>query len=233
MLSYNEVLLRSKKIQWWHGGIDLAYGIETIGKTNPKNTLLPYIKLPVDLTGKHILDVGAWDGFISYECERRNAERILAIDTVAWHPELGMTPDLYTGKAGFNLIHELRNSKVESKEIEVLDINPLELGMFNIVFFLGVLYHMRHPLLSLEKVASVTKDLLIVETHTELNDLTFPAMRFFPKNELNNDYSNWFGPNIECVLTMLLDLNFKYIEWKYTVGQRAIFHAYREDPNKG
>jgi tRNA (mo5U34)-methyltransferase len=94
----------------------------------------------------------------------------------------------------------------------VLDITPENLGRFDVVLFLGVLYHMRHPLLALEKVFSVTKDLLILETHIDLRQCPWPAMRFYPTNEFNTDHSNWWGPNPDAVVAMLDAAGFRTVK---------------------
>ena len=70
-------------------------------------------------------------------------------------------------KAGFELARKALDSKVEDLSIDVLDLSPERIGEFDLVLILGVLYHMRHPLLALERVASVTKDQLVLETHVD------------------------------------------------------------------
>jgi tRNA (mo5U34)-methyltransferase len=74
--------------------------------------------------------------------------------------------------------------------------------MFDVVLFLGVLYHLPHPLLALEKVASVTRGTLILETVVDLVGMGRPAVAFYPGRELNNDPTNWWGPNPESVSAM-------------------------------
>jgi tRNA (mo5U34)-methyltransferase len=76
---------------------------------------LRFLGLPEDLTGKSVLDVGAWDGFFSFECERRGAARVLAIDTYAW--------DVH-GKDGFLLAHSVLRSKVESMRLAAEQLHP-------------------------------------------------------------------------------------------------------------
>jgi len=104
--------------------------------------------MPENLAGKTVLDVGAWDGFFSFESERRRAERVLATDSFCWSGEGGT-------KAGFELARKVLNSKVEDVEMDVLDLSPENIGTFDIVLFLGVLYHMRRPLLALERPGEV------------------------------------------------------------------------------
>src|SRR5690606_26765214 len=75
-------------IPWFHR-IDLGGGVVTPGLDDTA-TKLRQVRLPEDLTGKSVLDVGAWDGFFSFEAERRGASRVVALDGVVWKaPEIG------------------------------------------------------------------------------------------------------------------------------------------------
>lgn len=162
-------------IQWFHT-IDLGDGVVTPG-VDPSPSKLPTFGIPEDLTGLSVLDVGAWDGFFSFEAERRGASRVLATDYFCWEgPGWG-------SKAGFDLAHRVLGSRVESKVIDVLDLAPETVGTFDVIFFLGVLYHMRHPRLALERISSVTRGQLILETHVDMLDCPRPAGAFYPDKE--------------------------------------------------
>src|SRR5580698_4510744 len=87
--------------------------------------------IPADLTGKRVLDIGAWDGWFSFEMERRGAE-VVAIDN--WD------------NPRFHEVRGLLKSRVEYRQMNVYDLSPAKLGQFDIVLFLGVLYHLKHPL---------------------------------------------------------------------------------------
>ena len=97
-------------------------------------------------------------------------------------------------------------------ELDVLDISPERVGVFDLVLFLGVLYHMPHPLLALERVASVVGKQLILETHVDINEHDRPVLAFYPEDECANDGSNWFGPNRAAVEAMLRVLGFRKVE---------------------
>jgi tRNA (mo5U34)-methyltransferase len=206
-------------IQWWHR-IDLGNGIITPG-LDDSPAKLKRIGLPEDLSGMTVLDVGASDGFFSFEAERRGATRVLAIDSFSWGGE--------NTKAGFLLARRALKSKVQDMELEVLDVSPEKTGVFDVVLFLGVLYHMRHPLLSLEHVFSVTKKLLILETAVDCSWSKRPQMAFYPGRELNNDPYNWWGPNAACVEAMCKTVGFQKVEvvWKGSPARgaaRAVKH---------
>jgi tRNA (mo5U34)-methyltransferase len=106
---------------------------------------------------------------------------------------------------------------------------------FDVVLFLGVLYHMKHPLMGLEKCYSLTKDLCIIESHVDnnighqhfevLKDASY--MRFIPDNSLNNDHSNWWSPSVNCIIDMCKTVGFSKTECIFTHHNRAIFHAYK------
>lgn len=112
-------------------------------------------------------------------------------------------------KQGFDLAHEVLGSKVESKVIDVMDLSPETVGEWDVVLFSGVLYHVRDPLGSLQRVASVTRELLIVETHLDwrLRDRA-PLMRFLPSGALDDDPTNQWAPNRACVEEMLVAVGF-------------------------
>lgn len=220
---------RASAIDWWHGGIDLGHGIMTEGTTQPARSLSPFLGLPDDLSGKSVLDVCTWDGFVAFECEQRNAAKVVATDSFAWNKANGVGAMHRTGRDGFDLAHEARQSKVYPVECDILDLSPAKLGTFDIVLLLGVLYHMRHPLLALERVAAMTHGLLILETHTDLTTENSPAMRFYPGSEVNNDPTNWWGPNVACVAAMLFDVGFVNVGWTNAVSQRVVFHASKKE----
>src|SRR5262245_51325353 len=133
-------------LNWWHK-IDLGHGIVTPGP-DPTPARLPELQIPHDLTGLSVLDIGAWDGFFSFEAERRGARRVLATDSFCWGQGGWGT------KAAFELARRALGSRVEDLDIDPLDLSPDRLGTFDLVLFIGVLYHMRHPLLALERVFS-------------------------------------------------------------------------------
>jgi tRNA (mo5U34)-methyltransferase len=211
--SQEQLRAEAEKITWYHT-MDLG-SVRTKGSDNTASQLRR-IRIPESLAGMTVLDVGAWDGFYSFEAERRGAKRVLATDHQAWR-----SPEAFgwgTGKAGFEFARRALGSKVEDLEIDVYDLSPATVGVFDVVLFVGVLYHLKDPLGALERVASVTKHLLIVETAIDLMRLRAPALAFYPSAELNNDPTNWFGPNVACVDAMLRACGFRRVEcvFKYS-----------------
>ncbi|HEV2689535.1 MAG TPA: DUF1698 domain-containing protein [Bryobacteraceae bacterium] len=187
-------------IRWVHR-IDLGQGIVTPGEWNTAE-MLPRLHLPENLSGQTVLDVGCWDGFYSFASEKLGAKRILAADSFVWK---------YGHKAGFLLARQALNSKVEDIDIDVLDLSPERVGTFDVVLFLGVLYHMQHPMLALERVASVTKRMLVLETVIDLIH-TGKALSFYPGSELDRDETNWFAPTPAAAVAMLRSVGFRRVE---------------------
>jgi len=191
---------RIARLPWYHR-MALAPGLETPGVIEPARRL-PHLDLPISLKGKTVLDVGAWDGFFSFEAERRGAARVLATDSFSWSGEG------WGRKASFDLAREILDSRVEDREIGVLELAPDRIGTFDLVLFLNVLYHMPHPLLALERVASVTAGTLVVETHLDMTDSEAPAMAFYPNGEMWGDKTTYWGPNLPALLGMLKFVGF-------------------------
>jgi len=224
-------------IRWYHT-MELGPGVTTPGVDNTPPRLAR-LDLPDSLAGRTVLEVGAWDGFFSFEAERRGAARVVATDSFCWHgPGWGT-------KAGFELARRALGSRVEDVDIDVMDLSPERVGTFDVVLFIGVLYHLRHPLLALERVASVTRDLLVLETVVDMVGVRRPAAAFYPGSELANDETNWWGPNAPAVEGMLRTVGFPSVRtvtpltsplhraaravWHRLQGKDALAPAFRRD----
>lgn len=204
---------------WWHR-IDLGNGLVTPGLDETPAKLLT-LGFPEDLTGKSVIDIGAWDGFFSFEAERRGAS-VLATDHYCW------TRTGIFDKGGFDLAKAALRSNVREKTLRVEDLPGADLGTFDLVLFLGVLYHAPDPLGYLKIVRSLTKGMAIIETHVDLLEVDRPALAYYPADTLNHDATNFFGPNELAVHGMCLDAGFSRVE---TVPEprmplRMVFHAY-------
>ena len=181
-----DFLDRMNKIGWFHR-IDLGDGVITPG-IDDTPVKLGQVHFPADLTGKSVLDIGAWDGFFSFEAEKRGANRVVSLDGGVWK-----VPTI--GRAGFEFAKKALNSKAEPVELEVNDISVALIGQFDLVLFLGVLYHLPDPFGSFLKVAAVAKHEILIETHVDLVELKTPAIAVYPGTECANDDTNWCGPN--------------------------------------
>ena len=214
-----------KEIKWWHTfGFD---DFKTIGLDSTP-TKRDFIGFPEEIKGS-VLDIGAWDGYFSFLAEKNGASRVLAVDSPkhSWNKEkitVAGEDFKMNGKEGFETARKILNSKVEDREMEIVDITKENVGTFDTVLCLGILYHMKDPFQIIRNLAEVTNKKLIIETHMDGNYLSAPAMMFYPTNELNNDDGNWWGPNLLCLVKMLEVSGFKKIEVNPS-GARVAIHA--------
>jgi len=228
-------------IPHWFHSIDLGQGVVTPGDKTSETLEEELAKLQLpDLSGKTILDIGAWDGYYSWTAERMSASRVVSLDHFVWSidrtraieyvsdwrdsgdldpPRLEETdawkPEELPGKRGYDLSHRILNSKAECVVVDFMDMNVEALGgPFDVVLFFGVLYHVRHPLLALKKVAEVTKDLAIIETSAfELSLLSDRALwEYFERDELDGDLTNWWAPNERALVALCRSAGFKDVE---------------------
>lgn len=176
------------------------------------------IKCP-NLQGKDVLDIGCWDGFFSMKAAQ-SANYVLGIDIDPWGT-LDWVVNFREAREQFGFKRE----SVEYRMLSIYNIDKLHRN-FDVVFMLGVLYHLKHPLLGLEKVFDITNELAIIESHVDLTTSEYPYLKFYPSNELANDYSNWWSPNPRCLEEMLKVVGFTKIELIQD-GQRVIYHAYK------
>jgi tRNA (mo5U34)-methyltransferase len=218
-LSTTEVRRRIASLGRWFHNLDLN-GI----KTAPEHFLGDYPALkwrrfcdaiPRDLSGRSVLDIGCNAGFYSIELKRRGAARVLGIDS----------DEEYLAQARF--AGEVSELDIEFRKLSVYDIGTLG-ERFDIVLFMGVIYHLRHPLLALDLIHEhVTRELLIFQAmqrgspelehlkrdyhfwETELFDRPgFPKLHFI-EHRYADDPTNWWIPNRACVEAMLRSSGFE------------------------
>jgi tRNA (mo5U34)-methyltransferase len=212
------------RYDWFHT-IDFGGGVVARG-----HCTAPILQAKADCyfsaspKGKSVLDIGCWDGYFSLEALRRGAARVLSTDHYVWHAQWS--------RGSFELVRDRLAPELEVKDIDVYDISPEAVGRFDIVLFAGLFYHLRHPLLALERAASVCNELLVLETVLDAAKLGRPGMVFYPGDELKGDASNWWGPNRLCVEAMLRDVGFKAISFTPTPIPRqwTIFDWVRRNP---
>jgi tRNA (mo5U34)-methyltransferase len=221
-MTTDEITERITQLGEWFHNIDLN-GV----KTAPHHFLgdYPNIKwqtfahaIPSDLRGKSVLDIGCNAGFYSIEMKRRGADRVVGIDS----------DDGYLAQARFAA--EVSGLDIEFRRLSVYDV--AELGeKFDLVLFLGVLYHLRHPLLALDllhehavgdtlvfqslargsaEICEFAADYPFWETSI-FEDPRFPRMYFIERN-YSHDPTNWWVPNRACVEAMLRSAGFDIVD---------------------
>ena len=176
-------------------------------------------------SGRSVLDIGAWDGYYSFLAERQGASRVVALDHYVWGLDWdararywaecqarGTLPDHskdatdfwlpdLPGRRPFEFAKETLRSEVEPivGDFATMDIGPL--GVFDVVLYLGVLYHMKEPLTCLERLRQVTKHVAVIETAAiEVPGFEHESIvQFTAADELNRDYGNWYMPNVRAI----------------------------------
>ena len=219
---------------WWHS-IDLGDGVVTPGYKTPETLAheLDAIRLP-DVRGRAVLDIGGWDGFFAFQAERRGASRVAVVDHYMWSmdvpgqqaywrdcAERGIEPLPYElteywhpetmpGRRGFDTAHKALGSRVEAIALDFMNCDLQEIGEWDVVLYLGVLYHMEDPLRALRRLHAVTGTSAIVETEAVVipTHRDEPFWRFFPGAELNHDISNWWAPTMAGLVGALRSAGF-------------------------
>jgi tRNA (mo5U34)-methyltransferase len=222
-------------IDWYHS-IDLGQGVVTEGSSTPETRVFEH-ELP-GFTGRSVLDIGAWDGYYSFLAERNGASRVVALDHYVWGldwagrdrywqecKERGELPDHskdadeffnpeLPGRRGFDFARDALASKVEPVVADFATTDLESLGTFDVVLYLGVLYHMMEPLTCLQRVRSVTREVAVIETAA----VHIPGygdrglVEFFAGSDLNLDYGNWYAPTIEGLRRMARAAGFSRVE---------------------
>ncbi|MGD0058526.1 MAG: class I SAM-dependent methyltransferase [Verrucomicrobiia bacterium] len=208
-------IAKMKAIQWWHRielGVDEGgEPVVTPGRVDhgPVGGDWPTTRfgLPEGLTGKTVLDIGAWDGFFSFESEKRGAAQVVASDIGAddgGHP---------FGNDGFEFAQKTLGSKVKFRHGDLSKEKIRELGQFDVVLCYGVLYHMHNPWTAFDNLFALTKPggLLLLETATspdrDILHSETAAWTFFPGYD--NDPTNFWYPNHTGVSAALTHAGFE------------------------
>lgn len=220
--------------------IQLNDRIRTPGRVD-RNQEFSYIGLkPENIKGRSVLDVGALDGVTAFNAEKAGASRVLAIDVE--DPALqdwgwSGAPKNYSDHGEiknrvFPRLKEFFESNVDRRKMTVYELSPTTQEPFDIIFFYGVLYHLRHPLLALDRLRAVCRGAICVETHICNYDPLVPSSLFYRDNVLDKADSNWTGPSESCVASWMLDAGFStiYAERKPRIQSRQRFIGFTETP---
>jgi len=228
---------RVKEIGPWFHNYEIAGGVWTNAEGQSPGPAYPawrwqfVQKLLPDISGKSCLDVGCSSGFFSLKVKELGAAHVTGVDS-------GEQPRAIE-QARFAA--QLLGYDVEFQSLSAYALHQLG-RQFDVVLFMGVLYHLRHPLLALEAVRSVCKESMIVQTITTahkrkaaelvgkmtesvglhsplLTDHRFPAMRFV-EGALDGDVTCWFIPNVQAVNAMLRSCGF--------IPERTVYPTERE-----
>lgn len=199
---------KKRKIKWTHK-IELPSGI-TPGHWEPCHE--HYGLTDINFKNKRVLDVGCLDGLYSFYAEKQGAKEVVAIDiNDTKQGQFGKEFNIFQGQnTGFMYAHNALKSKVKYFfPYSVYDLDEKIIGKFDIVLFLGVIYHLAHPILALEKINQVTRKGGIVAIETEISN-TFIC--FYHKFQFKHGKTE-DNPKIQK--------NLKSMSWKYFVSHSA------------
>lgn len=242
-MTHEEKGLLVKRVPQWFHSYDFGDGISTEGTKSLAALTREWdlLKTP-DLTGKSVLDVNTWDGWFALRAEQLGAARVVGLDWYMWamdqdehsrywlknraegtypkpyHEMPYFKPEALPGKVGFDTARQVTGSRVEAVvgDFASMDLRTLN-GPFDVVLYLGTLYHMADPIGSLRRLYEVTAPggLAIIETHAVMIDgyEEIPLCETYgPLNPLNNDSSNWWGPNALALKNLLLVSGFSNVD---------------------
>ena len=215
-----------KNFPFWYHRIELAEGIVTPGWA-PIDARA--YQVPERLDGLRVLDVGAWDGYWSFEALRRGAREVVAIDDFS--DFLGKLENRdRKGWETFDFCREALGydeDRCKRIEMSVYDVTEEKLGRFDVVFCFGTLYHLRHPLLALDCLGAVCDHEIYIESaicddfspHQGGFGRGYPGshmvMEFYPTKEYGNNETNWWAPSVNCLASMVFAAGFSKVEfWK-------------------
>jgi SAM-dependent methyltransferase len=209
----------------WHQRFALAPGVETPGSADIA-WLLTRAGFPERLDGMTVLDIGTSNGGAAFIAERRGAERVVAVDIYG--------PEWF----GVDALRTFLGSSVEYLRASVYELEVLLDDRFDIVLFLGVLYHLRHPLLALDAVRALTRGTAFIETAVANHELADraaePLVRFYRRGELGEDSSNWFAPTTTTLAEWSISCGLEpelVRAWPAEAPSRAVLRARRTKAN--
>jgi tRNA (mo5U34)-methyltransferase len=239
--------------EWYHS-IELAPGVVTPGRAPIEvwERELSNLRLP-NLHGKSVLDIGAYDGFFSFAAERLGASRVVSLDHYVWSADMAAymkdwresrrtgtpippphmsrhwRPEELPGRRPFDAARALLGSRVEPVVGDFMTMNLASLGRFDVVLFLGVLYHLEEPLEAVRRLATLVAPggVAVIETEAvEIPGLSDAAFcEFFPGAELNDDASNWWAPNGKALEGLCRAAGFRDVALRQNPPFKARVHA--------
>ena len=238
----DEIQKRVERLGPWFHCIDLGGGLTTktrsaVGEPveHPRPTWEKVRAcLPEEFAGRSLLDVGCNAGFYAVELKRRGAGRVLGVDSQR----------NLVRQAVF--VRDVLGLDIEYRRMSVYDLDPRELGQFDVTLALGLVYHCKHLVLALERLFAVTRELLILETaiyppgHSPgsftyevggLRPVLHPLAYVENPGEAKEAIYNWFLPGVEALRALLRNVGFDEVEvFPATQDDRAIFACRKREP---
>jgi tRNA (mo5U34)-methyltransferase len=201
-----------ERLSWYHT-IELPGGVVTNGYYDHR-PLVPHYGIPSDLRGKRVLDVGAWDGFWSFEFERRGAEvTVVDLDHLT---KADLPPQMRSAVLdadleqpfgiGFEIARRALNSKVRRIGGSVYNLDPAVLGTFDLVHFADIALHLERPLDAFRNLRAVTSGQAMIV------DMFDPSLddpsRFLTEYRGGWVDVHWWNPSLDTLAQMVIDAGF-------------------------
>jgi tRNA (mo5U34)-methyltransferase len=206
---------------FWYHTIDVAPGVTTPGWFDLRHSL-DFVPFP-DVAGKRCLDIGTFDGFYAFEMERRGASEVVAIDVEDhedwdWPPDARNDPTRHEGfsgppkGAGFRLIADLISSKVDWRPLNIYDLDPAEIGTFDVVVCGTLLLHLRDPIRALEAVREVCDGEFFSSEQIEFWLSVVGRGRPWFQLDGSGEFCQWWRANSKGHQRMLFSAGFEVVE---------------------
>ena len=242
IMTRDEITSEIKRLEPWFHCIDLGNGLKTKSKSaigepaeHPRPTWEKVkVCLPADLSGQSVLDVGCNAGFYSIEMKRRNAARVLGIDS---QRELVRQA---------NFVRSVLGLEIDYRRMSVYDLDPRELGQFDVTLALGLIYHCKHLVLALEKLFLVTRKLLVLETaiyppRKTPQSFVYPVGGTEPtlhpiayienQPDAKEAVYNWFLPSTAALCALLKNIGFDEVTvMPDSETDRAVIACRKKEP---
>ena len=222
---------------YWYHKVELPHGVVTPGWA-PIDAAA--YRIPERLEGKRVLDVGAWDGYWTFEALKRGASEVVAIDDFSDFLGSLNNTDRKAWDT-FDLCRELLGydqHRCKRFEISVYDVDKAGLGRFDVIFFFGTLYHLRYPLLALDRLFAVCDGEIYVESAILDNFSPYrgglgkgysggqTVMEFYPGKQYGNNDTNWWVPTLHCLVHMVAAAGFSDCRgWKLVDTPEQLPHC--------
>lgn len=211
--------------QSWHHDFEIIPGVRTQGNDDP-SAMRDELNLPADMTGSTLADVGASNGFFSFQARQRGA-KVVSFD--------------FRNKdnSGFGLAQHINGlSDIEHHQVNVLDLDAKQYGQFDTVLALGLPQHISDPYLALANCAALSRSRLLVESYCidpllapevaaqPIMRFIYDAQRFPARGQPNADPSNFWGFTAACLASMVEDVGFE-VKTLNVRGDRVLIDAQR------
>jgi tRNA (mo5U34)-methyltransferase len=216
---------RIDSVPHWYHRFEFSPGVTTPG-VNDSAIALALLELPEDLSGLRVLDIGARDGFFSFECERRGAAEVIPIDYMP------------AERTGFPVAKEILGSKLNLIHENVYNLTPAKYGRFDVILFLGVMYHLPDPMRCLDIIhdmmnprATLYMETVVIDDELPAGMSNRPLMEFYPGSSKGNDNTNYWGMTEQCARAMLQENKLTCVATRRK-GERGTFVAVKTSSEK-